>query len=439
MSFVTGSGTLSRVHLLVTTDTRDRIDPCFGRETQTPSIADLVARAHGAREVWIAGGEPTLRPDLPELIARLHDGGRPVGMVTDGLALVSARALSPLIEAGLGAVRLRVHAARPEAHDWLVERAGALKGGLRAAKRLREAGVRIELETRLTRPSAPFVSEVVELAHSIGAKALELAPMTMRSGDEIIALVARWGLLASPLSSARRAATRLGVTLTTVDVPQCVLSAASRTTVADGVHCARCVDGCSGFAKDYVSRFGAMEVARDTFAAEQVSVAFGAASGTACAFCRELDRDEEATREVRLKLVRIARQGVKRLRIIGPSLFHPAALALLRETTLLGFERVEVMAEVSPLAKASDAELYALSGIDLVCGAFFGADAASHDQHVGREGAFEDSLSGLERFRDLAGGEIGAFGVSHDRSWTEGWGKLPGEPRFATMLVEPVG
>ena len=137
---------------------RPRLDP----PPPDPAIAELVeigrALPAGAA-LWLTGGEPTLRADLPALIAALSQCGVRVGLCSDGLALPVAGALAPLLASGLSSVRLGLHAARGDAHDWLVGRPGAARRVRKAVGSWRAAGLAVALGASSTRPTAGYLAE----------------------------------------------------------------------------------------------------------------------------------------------------------------------------------------------------------------------------------------------------------------------------------------
>ncbi len=55
----------------------------------------------GIPHILITGGEPTVREDLPELIAHTESNGQVVGLLTDGLKLADAAYLNTLLQTGL--------------------------------------------------------------------------------------------------------------------------------------------------------------------------------------------------------------------------------------------------------------------------------------------------------------------------------------------------
>ena len=75
------------------------------------------------REFYIAGGEPGLREDLPELIAHIKKGGHRCLITTNGGALDTASA-EKLLKAGLDEITVSLHGG-PGLHDESVGRAGA--------------------------------------------------------------------------------------------------------------------------------------------------------------------------------------------------------------------------------------------------------------------------------------------------------------------------
>ncbi|MEZ4444977.1 MAG: radical SAM protein [Polyangiaceae bacterium] len=479
--------------LLVTSRLRQRgaLPPALDEALPDPplgTLRDLLASIDGP--VWLAGGEPTLRPDLPELIAAAATDRGGVGLVTDGLALTRPEVVEPLVAAGLSQARLWIHAARADAHDWLVGRPGALRLTLRASKTLASFGVEQELEAVVTRPTMPYLVELVALALELGIGHLHLHRLPTQPAD--VALTPRFGLLEPHLEHIAWEARRAGLALDFHDFPRCVVGAAedNRVEAPERIHtpwpsvvtheptvpgCGDCQDDdrtpCRGAPAGYVARFGRDEFPAEAIVpatrlravkaraegapaivarprAEALRVRFGGPARVACPICGDHDLalpHPEPTRAIRQRLVRAAHQGAGRLRVAdGLSLSHPAAGAMLRECLLL-FPEVEVAGEASGLATMEAADLYHLEGLTRVDAALYGPDAASHDAHVGREGAFEATHSGLARLHEATGVPIGLYAVVHDaetadafrRAWAEGL--LDGTPRFRWLAGRPAG
>lgn len=86
------------------TSPRDRVK----RELLTEewkAILEKIAAA-GVPQVIFTGGEPTIRPDLPDLIAASEDLGMVTGLLTDGLRLTDHEYLNALLNKGLDHIML---------------------------------------------------------------------------------------------------------------------------------------------------------------------------------------------------------------------------------------------------------------------------------------------------------------------------------------------
>lgn len=441
-----------------------------------PPITSLAALVSGSeRRVWLTGGEATLRADLPELIRAVSARGPSVGLVTDALPLAKEGALGPLLAAGLDRVRVVLHAARADAHDWLVARPGAARLAVRALGRLVAAGVDVELLATLTRSTLPLAAELVETARSLGVRSVRMRRPVAQGRVALawVELVPRFALMGAHLERALAAARDRDVRLTFEGFPECVAPRDARAlpgavpvlalgepqwervraALAEPPHekgCPSCpgLPRCAGMPRDYGERFGRSELHAGALGAtlrgatpapRVVRVRFPAPARVECEACGDASDGAfvESTRSARLRLVRAAGTGARILRVASAgSLAHPERAALLRETTLLSFERVELAGEASALDELGDADLFALRGITRLDVALYAPDTERHDAHVGRSGAFAQALRAGERLRELAGAELGSFAVLHDASlvheFADAWatGRLPGAPCF---------
>jgi len=76
-------------------------------------------RRRGYDGVILTGGEPTLEPALPEIVAYCQQVGLPPRLITNGTRLADAAYLDALVDAGLGHVHLSLHSHDPELHGVL--------------------------------------------------------------------------------------------------------------------------------------------------------------------------------------------------------------------------------------------------------------------------------------------------------------------------------
>ncbi|MDX6752163.1 pyrroloquinoline quinone biosynthesis protein PqqE [Geminicoccaceae bacterium 1502E] len=128
----------------------------------------------GVLQLHLSGGEPMLRPDLPELVRGARAAGLYVNLITSGVSLDEARALA-LREAGLDHVQLSFQGARPE----LADRIGGFPGGharkLAAARAVGRAGMALTVNAVVHRQNLDQLEGMIELALEAKAQRLEVA------------------------------------------------------------------------------------------------------------------------------------------------------------------------------------------------------------------------------------------------------------------------
>ncbi len=351
-----------------------------------PSLPDVVARLADYPEAWgwtLSGGEPTIRADLPDLIAALRSAGAPcLGLATDGWALTRDPVVDRLRAEGLQRVRIPLHCGRADAHDWLVKTPGAARRVRRAIETCLGAGLEVEIDTALTRPTLPHLEETVELVSVLGASAIHFhrPVLTEHNAPQSVALSPRMGLLEPHLRSAFRAARRRALRADAHGLPECVLADVEGARPGTEIwvlptdsqwrplqeafvpgssgECSACPDTCAGAPADYVLRFGKSEFSEfrppSRKSTSVIDVHLDAA---------------ESSRQARTRLMRAVRQHPDILRLTGEWMQHPDALSLLGETRLL-LPEVRVVGEVNGLRSVGDRVLGALAGhctIEVVC------------------------------------------------------------------------
>lgn len=273
--------------------TPGRLDTALDDPPDDPSIEAVVAAAtaHAGAGSWmIAGGEPTLREDIPRLVKALADAGATdLGMITDGLVFASPKVPKMFADLGLTRVRIRLHSGREDAHDWLVDQPGAWRRAVKAVRACADAGLATEVEVTLTRPTRPYTAEALDLFARLGARTIWLRRLTARgpAAQHDIPLVARFGLMQRDVEQAVQSATRAGATVVVEGFPACALPALVDQRLPQGAvqwavpkeggwsfleprfddppaerGCATCPGPpeCAGAPSDYVRRHGRMEI-----------------------------------------------------------------------------------------------------------------------------------------------------------------------------------
>lgn len=451
------------------------------RDLDAHEVLDLARTATGRPGSFlVGGGDPLRRADLSALLRDLV-ALRPdkLGLCTTGAGLTSA-VVDQLRAAGVQRLSIPFHSARRDAHDWLVGEPGALKTALRALRTCVDAGMPVEAEVVVTRPTMPLLSETIDVLMRVGVRTISLRRLTAADVEphELVLLAPRLSLLPDDLERAATIALQRRVRLVIRDFPVCAAPKLQKlfarvdaemwlTTegiasarVAGGPGCPECpgTPRCAGAPSDYVARFGWEEFADPAPIAERVGENVAAqqsvpASGTMvlawrgprrvrCEGCGDghatagEPAGPEPTRVVRSRLVEAARFRPAVLQLVGAELLaHPNAAALLYDAVRL-FPHVECAGEGSAIVKWSDVDLRRLKDLGRIDVAFYGPDAASHDAHCGIAGSFAATLRGVEQLREKTTIPVGAYAVIHDARaiprFVEAWsrGELPGEPRF---------
>jgi pyrroloquinoline quinone biosynthesis protein E len=131
------------------------------------------ARALGAVQLGLSGGEPLLREDLEPIVAEGHALGYYINLITSGVGLTEAR-IGALRQAGLDHIQLSFQDSTRELNDFLSStRTFEMKS--RVAGLIRQYGYPMVLNVVLHRLNIDHVGEILEMAEAMGAQYVELA------------------------------------------------------------------------------------------------------------------------------------------------------------------------------------------------------------------------------------------------------------------------
>jgi len=128
----------------------DRTAPDFDADQLAQEI-DAMAKA-GIAHLVLSGGEPTLHPALPELIARSKRlGFKTVEVQTNGVYLADKAYAQKLVDAGLTKATLSLHSTDPEHSDEITRLPGAFPKTIKGMQHLRELGVLTQVAHVITK------------------------------------------------------------------------------------------------------------------------------------------------------------------------------------------------------------------------------------------------------------------------------------------------
>jgi radical SAM protein with 4Fe4S-binding SPASM domain len=133
-------------------------------------VLGRIAKTYNARRIMltVTGGEPLVRPDVVDVMAKAHALGFRLSLVTNGWA-VSAKIARSLAGVGLESVVVSLDGT-DEDHDWLRNRPGSFGRSFAALMALRAYGVPIvEAITCVTPRSLPRLDDTYWVVKKSGA------------------------------------------------------------------------------------------------------------------------------------------------------------------------------------------------------------------------------------------------------------------------------
>lgn len=404
------------------------------------------ALAAGAQELILTGGEPTLRPDLTELVRRASQTGARVVVETNAMALSLPGRAAQLAAAGAPVVRWGISALGAQM-DSVGQRAGAFELGLKGVREAVTAGLEVEVAYAL---SGPGLDDLARVPAWLRANLPEARGLLVRVVKE-----APDGFVVRPRDAAQ-ALRALAVACSETDLvlqldpryalPLCALAGANQFPALFRVAgeaatgnltriaaCETCAidDMCAGVDRAWIARFGDADFtavhrrhrrrARGLLSGRSAQDALRAPSqgmwsetaGSAvlervirvnfhcnqdCEFCfvdRVLPAPPAAS--VRAQIDRAAADGVALLSLSGgePTL-DPDLADHIRYATALGL-RVQIQTNATRTADPALVQALADAGLAEAFISLHGATAATSDAVTRAPGTFAKTLLGIDQ------------------------------------------
>ncbi len=131
------------------------------------------ARALGAVQLGLSGGEALVRPDLEELIAAAHALGFYTNLLTSGVGM-DERRIRGFKEAGLDHIQISFQASSEELNNFIAGH-DSFRHKLEMARLVKHYGYPMVLCFVLHRHNTDHVEQILDLAHALHADYVELA------------------------------------------------------------------------------------------------------------------------------------------------------------------------------------------------------------------------------------------------------------------------
>ncbi len=131
------------------------------------------ARAMGAVQLGLSGGEPLTRPDLGELISHARGLGYYVNLITSGYNLYEDK-IRALREAGLDHIQISIQAPEAALNNYLAG-TDSFEQKKKVAHLIKQQGYPMVLCVVIHRQNIHLMREILDMAQELGADYLELA------------------------------------------------------------------------------------------------------------------------------------------------------------------------------------------------------------------------------------------------------------------------
>jgi radical SAM protein with 4Fe4S-binding SPASM domain len=128
----------------------------------------------GIPHIVFTGGEPTLRDDLPELIAHAEANGQITGLNTNARRLKDADFVNRLINAGLDHVQITLESHLENIHDEMVRSKGAWQETVAGLKNVLTTRLYVMTNTTMLKLNKPYIPETLEFLGDLGLKTVGL-------------------------------------------------------------------------------------------------------------------------------------------------------------------------------------------------------------------------------------------------------------------------
>ena len=163
------------------------------RDTREPPVsADRFAEVLnelaelGTKKIHISGGEPMLRPQVPELVEQASALGIKVTITTNGTLIDKVKA-KRLVAGGLRGVNISIDSPLRKMHEKIRGVEGSFKATTKAVELFRryqhKGKLTIRINTVVSRTNYQTLETLPDLAHELGADGINLIPVDDHCGE----------------------------------------------------------------------------------------------------------------------------------------------------------------------------------------------------------------------------------------------------------------
>jgi MoaA/NifB/PqqE/SkfB family radical SAM enzyme len=199
-------------------------------------ICRTLVEYYGNNSIDIQGGEPTLWPEIYDLVAYCAEIGLAPTLITNAQVLSNKAMALRYRQSGLRDFLVSVQGLG-SVYDEIVRQQGAHVRQMQALRNLQETGIPFRFNTVLSKPALEQLADIATLAVRTGAEVVNFLGFNpfndQETGKRSAESVPRYGELRKPLDTALDLLAEAGVEANVRYLPFCVVSARHRGSVYD--------------------------------------------------------------------------------------------------------------------------------------------------------------------------------------------------------------
>jgi radical SAM protein with 4Fe4S-binding SPASM domain len=151
---------------------------------EVKGVLDKIVDQARVPTVSFTGGEPTLRDDLPDLIAYARGRGLRTNLITNGIRCASEAYVAQLAEAGLHSAQVSVEAGDAATHDAVVANPGAFERTMQGVRNLKAASIHTHTNTTINARNRYALLPLIDTLAEMGQEYLSMN-MVIRTGGAV--------------------------------------------------------------------------------------------------------------------------------------------------------------------------------------------------------------------------------------------------------------
>lgn len=207
-----------RMDLAITYRCNNNCSHCYNARPRSMPSLPLEDWKRVIERVWdlriphivFTGGEPTLHPNLPEMVAYAESLGVITGLNTNGRKLADPSFLDSLVKAGLDHVQITLESHDPDIHDRMVAVPGAWEETVAGIRNVMKSRLYIMTNTTLLTHNSPMIEETLYFLGELGIPTVGLNALIYSGKGKEVGTGLREEALPSLLEMAREITDRQG-------------------------------------------------------------------------------------------------------------------------------------------------------------------------------------------------------------------------------------